>query len=106
VYLWNTRERQRQRQRETETEKGVTYAEVFDEVGVWLGDAALNLSHLADLLFQCHSREKVFDPILYGCVGVFVNAIHARRRFARSDQAPPPRLLLTPQRSNNQTLQY
>jgi hypothetical protein len=43
-----------------------------------LGDAALNLGHLADLLFQCHSRKKVFDPSLNGCVGVSVNAIHAR----------------------------
>jgi hypothetical protein len=81
------------RETEREREEG-TYAVVFDEVGIGLGDAALNLSHLADLLFQCHARKKVFDPSLHGCVGVFVNAIHARRRFAHSDQAPP-RLLLS-----------
>jgi hypothetical protein len=56
-----------------------------------LGDDALNLGHLADLLFQSHSRKKVFDPSLYGCVGVSVNAIHTRR-FAHSDHSR--RLLL------------
>jgi hypothetical protein len=65
-----------------------------------LGNAALNLGHLADLLFQCHSRKKVFDPSLNGCVGVSVNAIHARR-CAHADHA---RRLLLRRAENKHTL--
>ena len=62
-----------------------TNREVFDGVGGGL--TALNLGHLADLLFQSHSRKKVLDTSLYGFIGIFVNAIHVFHHLAHSDEA-------------------
>ena len=43
--------------------------------GIWGGDPALDLCHLAHLLFQSHARKKVFDSSFNGFIGVSVYAI-------------------------------
>lgn len=51
-----------------------TNGEVFN--GGRSSNTSFDLGHLTDLLFQGHSRKKVFDSFFNGCIWVLVNAIH------------------------------